>query len=84
MGNLKPRTQNFSRVGAYTVRTHPRKILGFRGSFSCPLSLLRTVFLKPLILRARRARKIKGFRKTVRSVEFLIGWKLGNFLAGCG
>jgi len=28
---------------------------------------LRTVFLKPLILRARRARKIKGFRKTVRS-----------------
>jgi len=32
------------------------------------VDVLRTVFLKPLILRARRARKIKGFRKTVRSV----------------
>jgi len=27
----------------------------------------RTVFLKPLILRARRVRKIKGFKKTVRN-----------------
>jgi len=43
------------------------------GKFAQDLSkylqlLLRTVFLKPLILRARHARKIKGFRKTVRSV----------------
>jgi len=30
-------------------------------------STLRTVFLKPLMLRARCARNIKGFRKTVRS-----------------
>jgi len=30
------------------------------------ITTLRTVFLKPLILCARRARKIKGFRKTVR------------------
>jgi len=30
-------------------------------------STLRTVFLKSLILRARRARKIKDFRKTVRN-----------------
>jgi len=30
------------------------------------LTALWTVFLKPLILRARRARKIKGFRKTVQ------------------
>jgi len=29
MCNLKPKTQDFSRVGGHTVPTHPRKILGF-------------------------------------------------------
>jgi len=55
MCGLKPKTQNFSRVGGHPVPTHPRKILGFMGSFvSCtsrysvgliPLTMIR-LFLK--------------------------------------
>jgi len=48
-----------------------------RGRFtfiSGRIYILRTVFLKPLVLRAPRARKTKGFRKTVPSH---VMWSMG-------